>query len=207
MLSAYCDCAPWGDVALEKALNLSKAGVFNDPFLLSRFLAGFMTLFSSPSATKELLEITAFFANEALLTNTAERNLLSRDIYTAPGYLLIKPTVSVAGLVVISALIVLQVVGLLALAAFIYSTPCWTIALDASALARIGAQVHARSAGRGLDDFDLGGSGVVGVGEREIERGTLTGGEVQGLVRGTVKVLGIGEPGAISRAELKVKFG
>jgi hypothetical protein len=35
-------------------------------------------------------------------------------------------------------------------------------------------------------------------------RRTLTGGE---LVRGTVNVLGIGEPGVISRAELKVKFG
>lgn len=167
---------------------------------LSEFIGGFIRMFDPPLAAGQLLEISSFFANEALLSVSAEVSAAyTRSIYTAPGYVLLKPRFSIPALVVISLVVALQVLGLLLLLRFIYSAPAWTGSLDALALARIGAQLQGR--GRNLDS--LGMSGMVGIGEREK---IVSNGENE-MTRRNVKVLGLGGPGVISKGSLEENFG
>lgn len=159
---------------------------------LPELVGGFMQMLDSPPAAKQLLELTAFFASEALLMTTAEvYSRSSREIYTSPGYTLLKPQKSIPGLIVITFLICLQVAGLLVLARFIYSAPSWTSMFDAKTLARIGAQL--RDQGKDLDNVYV--SGVVGIGERqELHKPRGAGPPI----RKRVKILALGEPGNIS---------
>ncbi|RSL87898.1 hypothetical protein CEP52_015377 [Fusarium oligoseptatum] len=82
------------------------------------------------------LDIAMYFANEALLTSRSDRPL-----YYNPGVMVTKPKKSLPALVVITVLVGLQAIGLCLLMAFIYSTPTWTVDLDADALTQIGAQL------------------------------------------------------------------
>ncbi|RSL81377.1 hypothetical protein CEP51_005900 [Fusarium floridanum] len=82
------------------------------------------------------LDIAMYFANEALLTGRSDRPL-----YYNPGVMVTKPKKSLPALVVITVLVGLQAIGLCLLMAFIYSTPTWTVDLDADALTQIGAQL------------------------------------------------------------------
>lgn len=173
--------------------------------LLPGMVAGFMQIFNSPVSAQQLLEITAFFSNEALLLATADLGTgYTRDIHKASGYTIIKPQLSYPGIAVISAMIGLQVTGILALLWFIYSAPSWTVSLDAPTLARIGAQLHTQ--GKELDGFNV--SGVVGIGEYEDaiqqQPGTTNG---TGPARRKVRMLGLGETGVVSKASLQGKFG
>ena len=161
---------------------------------LPELVGGLMQLLDSPPAAKQLLELTAFFANEALLVTTAEAySKSSREIYTSPGSTVIKPQKSIPGLVVISFLICLQVAGLLVLARFIYSAPSWTLMFDAKTLAGIGAQL--RDQGKEFDNASV--SGIVGIGERE----ELHKPQGTGLpIRRRVTILALGAPGNIEKS-------
>lgn len=167
---------------------------------LPHLVAHFMQGFSDPEQAQKILEISTFFANEALLTVSADSGTdTSRKIYEAQGYVLLKPRMSIPGIVVISFVIILQIAGLALLIRFIYSAPTWTVSLDAAALARIGAQLHRQ----GWDGHDFGGSGIVGIGEVEGEGGN-NGSNVR---RRKVKILGLGEPGVVSKEAVEHLFG
>ncbi|KAL4795823.1 hypothetical protein BDV19DRAFT_388847 [Aspergillus venezuelensis] len=169
--------------------------------ILPEMVASFMSLFDSPVPAQQVLEITAFFSNEALLMTTADLgSMLSRDIYTAPGYTILKPQLSVPGIVVMSVVIALQVAGILALLWFIHSAPSWTVSLNALTLARIGAQLHAQ--GKELDGFKV--SGVMGFGEHDEAVQQQTG-TSNGPTRRKVRILGLGETGVISEDLLEGK--
>ncbi|KAH7627851.1 hypothetical protein B0T09DRAFT_268396 [Sordaria sp. MPI-SDFR-AT-0083] len=62
-------------------------------------------------------------------------------IWNVPGLEYNKPSVSTAGVVVVSVLLGFQVLGLLFLLGYIYSTPTWTSTLDSLAIARIAYQL------------------------------------------------------------------
>ncbi|KAL3463478.1 hypothetical protein BJX64DRAFT_116180 [Aspergillus heterothallicus] len=171
---------------------------------ISEFVAVLMQLFHEPRAARQYLEIAAFFANEALLSTTADRAVQPRQIFTSAGDVILKPGRSIAGLVVISTLMMLQVLGLLLLARFIYSVPSWTISLDASALAKIGAQLQRQ--GRRLDDLS-GVSGRVGVGQRHVLLREEESADGNTQKWETINILGLGESGVISRASTKLEFG
>lgn len=171
--------------------------------LLPGMVAGFMQIFNSPISAQQLLEITAFFSNEALLMATADLGTgYTRDIYKASGYTILKPQLSFPGIAVISAVIGLQVAGILALLWFIYSAASWTVSLDARVLARIGAQLHTQ--GKELDGLNV--SGVVGIGEYE-DALQQQPGTSNGPARRKVRMLGLGETGVVSKASLQRKFG
>ena len=89
---------------------------------------------------KEALEVAMFFANEALLTQTAAATFLytARKIFTSPGSPVYRPSKTLAGTIIISTLIFLQVVGLAILAWYIYTVPTWTAELDSYAVAQLG---------------------------------------------------------------------
>ncbi|KAI9376260.1 hypothetical protein BJX61DRAFT_530962 [Aspergillus egyptiacus] len=167
---------------------------------LPLLVAHFMQAFSVPEQAQKIFEISTFFANEALLTVSADSGIdTSRKIYEAQGYVLLKPRMSIPGIVVISSVITLQIAALALLMRFIYSAPTWTASLDAAALARIGAQLHHQ----GWDGHDFSGSGIVGIGEVEDERRN----EGSNAKRRKVKILGLGEPGVVSKQAVEHLFG
>ena len=97
-----------------------------------------------------ILQISAFTTNRALLNHFAPTvngqplgagNFRGRNVYTSPGYPVLKPTLSIGVLVAMSLLIGLQLLGLLCLTWYIYHVPSWTGALDAMAMAHIGARL------------------------------------------------------------------
>lgn len=87
----------------------------------------------------ELLNVAIFKANEAWLTQTADATWFTtaRAIYTSPGSPVFRPAKTLAGTIIISTLIGLQVIGLLVLAWYIYTVPTWTTQIDAFAVARL----------------------------------------------------------------------
>ncbi|KAK7057883.1 hypothetical protein R3P38DRAFT_2497804 [Favolaschia claudopus] len=105
----------------------------------------FFKRFNDPDIAEYMLDISMFLANRAVLNKavTISQGSLKRPIYTSPGLVLVKPTKSLAGTVLVSLLIGLQLVGMGLLMAYIYSVPTWTRSLDALAVARIGGEVPA----------------------------------------------------------------
>lgn len=97
-----------------------------------------------------ILQISAFATNQALLNHyspTINPTLIGggtfrgRKVYTSPGHAVLKPSVSTTVLVVMSLLIGLQLLGLGCLTWYIYHVPSWTGALDAMAMAHVGARL------------------------------------------------------------------
>lgn len=107
--------------------------------ILYSWICGFYTLRTAEQA----LETATFFANEALLIETASETIgyKARPISTSPGLMILKPHKSPTGTMIISFLILLQFIGLIFLARYAYQVPTWTDALDAIAVARIGANL------------------------------------------------------------------
>lgn len=152
---------------------------------LENMLYNWFTIFNSTDASsgnmaKEALEIAMFFANQAWLTNTAAQTLLAnaRPIYFSPGSPVFRPAKTVAGTVIISTLILLQIVGLSVLVWYIYTVPTWASALDSVTVVQLardlGGEVELPPMGE-VDDKALEKlkdvDGLVGIadgGEREI---------------------------------------
>lgn len=113
--------------------------------------------FSYPDSAERVLKIGMFAANQATL-NVYGRDVEGggsqgfnwghniRRISTSPGLLVDKPVVNFASLIVVSTLVGLQLIGLAYLTYYIYHVPTWTRALDAMAIARIGASIGPNSA-------------------------------------------------------------
>ena len=91
----------------------------------------------------EALSTAMFFVSQAWLTQTADLTwvMSARSIYTSPGLPVFRPAKTLAGTIIISSLIFLQVVGLSILAWYIYTVPTWTTALDSLAVARLAKSV------------------------------------------------------------------
>ncbi|KAF4450603.1 hypothetical protein F53441_6264 [Fusarium austroafricanum] len=108
--------------------------------MMEEFIVRYFERFENVNATEHVLEMAMFFANEALLTTSAER-YVSRPILFSPGTEVTKPKKDMGALIAVSVLIGLQVVGLCVLMCFILHKPTWTQTLDADALAQIGGQL------------------------------------------------------------------
>ncbi|OBT42309.1 hypothetical protein VE00_06369 [Pseudogymnoascus sp. WSF 3629] len=115
-----------------------------DETLLPELVYNFINIFSNANRAKELLTIALFFASEIHLTTTASlgsSSLNSCAIYTGDGSQILKPRYGLAGIIVVSLLIAIQVAGLVILAIYNSSFPTWTPNLDALALAKVGAEL------------------------------------------------------------------
>lgn len=122
--------------------------------LLAAIVRHFFSFFDQPWTARAALNTGAFFANDYLLSaalaNAEGRNTTNivyryDGIETRP----VIPVVSVPALIVVSLLIGLQVIAILLLLAYIYSTRVWTKTLDAFAMIRIGAQLARLDAAAG----------------------------------------------------------
>jgi len=91
----------------------------------------------NPSLSKMLLTGAAL-ANQALLTiNPLTINPLARTIWSSPGATINRPYKTLAGTIVVSLLIGVQVLGLAYLLWYIYRIPTWTSHLNSMAVAQI----------------------------------------------------------------------
>jgi hypothetical protein len=85
------------------------------------------------------LLLPSYFANQAMLVQTAQttQNLAARQIRYSPGETIERPIITIAGIAIISTLLVIQCCGLAYLTWYIYRVPTWTGLLDAMTIARI----------------------------------------------------------------------
>jgi hypothetical protein len=166
---------------------------------ISELIHAFFAKLADTATAKEMLEISMFFANEIILTMTANEGLTqySRTIYTDDGYQIQKPVQSIPAIVVISILLFLQVLGVTWLAVYNSSAPTWTATLDGLALTKIGRELRgAELSPLGIQDKkDIAEltetAGVVGV--------VKTDGESSPTGDDSTPRLGLGGPGVITR--------
>lgn len=130
----------------------------------------------------------------------------ARPIYEGSGRTIQRPTASLAGLIVISVLVLLQLLGLIYLAWYIYCVPTWTDMLDALAIARITSSLdkgHVPAIGsmnhRDLDRLSKM-DGLVGVVDRVDEEP-----QADSAVQRTIE-LGLGAPGLFHRRLAKFRM-
>ena len=171
---------------------------------LMNLMIAFTVPFANARTAQHVLEAATFAANEALLTTTGNAGwgMYARQLFSSPGYQIERPVKSIAAIAVVSALLLVQVAAVVALAAYNASFPTRTATLDALAMAKIGREIDdaAGLAPLGVRDRqDLGGlvvhgseGGLIGVLERD-------GGSEMGDTALPVPVLGLGAPGVITR--------
>ena len=120
-----------------------------DPMLyqwVSTFYPQKIGSYGAHTYSKEALEVAMFFANQHWLleTATATKTLYSaRNIYTSPGFPMVRPLVPLYAQITVSILIALQLFGLGVLVRYIYSVPTWTEKLDSCAIAQLTNDVDA----------------------------------------------------------------
>lgn len=108
-------------------------------------------LLKSSYVLERSLATSIFLANKALLSAVNTHGLVAeidglsvvgRSIYSSPGMVVQIPVLSTTAKIIISILIAVQFIGLVALTIFIYHIPTWTTALNAAAMARVGANLE-----------------------------------------------------------------
>lgn len=118
-----------------------------DSELFADFVRGMFGQFKTQKLARATLNTATFYANYALLSEL--RSVLgfsSREWKYGTqesDERMYVPVLSVAAIATVSILIALQVVGIVILLVYIYSSLVWTKTLDALAVARIGAQLSA----------------------------------------------------------------
>ncbi|KAK2755085.1 hypothetical protein FQN54_006614 [Arachnomyces sp. PD_36] len=118
--------------------------------LLANWFDGFNDIQNAENA----LVRSMFLSNRATLTQTVYATLPfgARAIYFGPGTYLPLPYKTLAGTIIVSVLLFLQVLGLAFLTYYIYHVPTWTLSLNALSVARIGATMNENGELEGLDN-------------------------------------------------------
>jgi hypothetical protein len=119
-------------------------------FYVEDFMHVFNDALNSTYKLEKSLSASMFLANQALLTmDTHEwrednkyQDVVGRTIYYSSGMAIQIPVLSTTAKIVTSVLIAAQIIGLIALAIFIYHVPTWTTVLNAMAMARVGASLE-----------------------------------------------------------------
>lgn len=101
-------------------------------------VASWASIFTDVADAEFLFLVSTFVANKALLEKSIAGPIDRPMIFSSPGTRLTKPSLHVVSMVVVSALILLQAVGLGAMVWYIWRRPTWTAGLNAMALTRIG---------------------------------------------------------------------
>lgn len=108
----------------------------------------------NPRQAETALTVGMYLSNRATLTQAVTFSLPSgpRGIRSDPGVSVPLPYKTVAGTIIVSVFIFLQLLGLAFLTYYIYHVPTWTHALDALSVARIGATMNRTGELLDLDD-------------------------------------------------------
>ena len=107
---------------------------------LDEVVASWFSMFEETWDAEYLLEIAMFVANSATLNRAVAGAgpLYAREIFHSPGTQFSKPSMTTAGVIVVSAFMLLQVVALAAMVWYVNTVPTWVASLDAMAMARLG---------------------------------------------------------------------
>jgi hypothetical protein len=97
-----------------------------------------LAMFGDVNSSAKALSTGMFFANQAVLTESVNTGDGMRDIYTSPGTIVMKPDISLGGMIAVGVLIGLQVLALLGLVAYVYHVPSAASSIDAAALVGMG---------------------------------------------------------------------
>lgn len=112
---------------------------------VGRILGIWISYFAFPYDARDLLDMALFLVNRAVLQKTVSgaTDQYARPVWTSPGTVFEKPSVSLGSTIGISVLIFLQSVGLAAAVWYSRKAPTWTATFDSMALARIGRAMKA----------------------------------------------------------------
>ncbi|KAJ4985530.1 hypothetical protein SVAN01_09001 [Stagonosporopsis vannaccii] len=146
LLEPICHLVPYRRGGVSSYSGYRESTCKSSLWGLRSTLDDFLAEWSTMTYLEDKLRASMFYANRALLTANAEDNYIwepwaGRGIYTAPGWTVLRPHISLAAQIILSLIIALHVLGLLALAFFIYRYPAWTRTLDALAVARVAANL------------------------------------------------------------------
>lgn len=115
--------------------------------IFSWLVRDFFRSFYTRKLARATLNTATFYANNALLTTMNDHGDLHTQDYKRAseesGERMVVPVLGVPAIATISILVALQVVCIVILLAYIYSSRVWTETLDAMAMARVGAQLSA----------------------------------------------------------------
>ena len=113
---------------------------------VAQWFAAFFGEEGSATSLEQLIFIGVALTNKAVLMTHRDRQAprslsraSGRTIFSSPGFLILKPNLSLASIVAISVILAVQVAGLLYCSVYIARTPTWTRVFNAMAIARIGA--------------------------------------------------------------------
>lgn len=115
---------------------------------LASYLFLFLQRFNNLNSTNAALTLTNFYSSLAMLDTSKALDAtyfepsfgqVAEVIYASPGLNIQKLHAPLAGLIIISVLIIFQLTGLFLLAVYASSYPTWTSSLDSFALLRMGA--------------------------------------------------------------------
>ena len=115
---------------------------------LAYYLFLFLQKFNNLNSTTAALTLTNFYSSQAILDPSKAldsryfepfEGRVALSVYASPGLGIQKLHVPLAGLIIISVLIILQLAGLFSLAVYASAHATWTGSLDSFALLRLGA--------------------------------------------------------------------
>lgn len=115
-------------------------------YLYANSIRNFFTPFAQPRLARAFLNTATFYANDALLSQAMAVSYVSRDLkyqQEENDDRMLVPVINLGSIIFVSIVLALQVVGIVLLLIYIYSSPVWTKTLDALAMARVGAQLSA----------------------------------------------------------------
>lgn len=153
-MTMLCSMRPLGDAdvfndndACEITKYPSTLVFYSDTYLFSSFIRGMLRQFKTRKLAGATLNTATFYANNAVLSALAQTYTGLTQEYKygtiETDERMSVPVLSVAAIATVSILIALQVVGIVILLVYIYSSRVWTKTLDTLAVARIGAQISA----------------------------------------------------------------
>lgn len=154
-LAGLCQMLPLGNIDVfgrheycETIESVGRnPGWYSPSIVLSSLTRDFFWSFYTPKLARATLNTATFYANQALLSQMAGRAGSDSREYKRgteqTSQLMTVPVLSVPAIAIVSILIAMQVVCIVILLAYIYSSRVWTRTLDALAVARVGAQLSA----------------------------------------------------------------
>lgn len=197
----------WAPKYPRLACDFSKEGASDPAHPLLRALMRWLPSFGNhDKATAALTLATYAAANAILNVGPSLEGSYGSSLYTSPGTSIQKPNISFPGMVIVSLLLAVQIIGLTLMAVYASRKVTWTAALDSWAMLRLGAEigrgnlpaVSAFEAKRaGVLDAQKGWVGDLGVEGREgeVELRELGLGGVEGVRGGTLYRIVKGEGG------------
>lgn len=108
---------------------------------LLRALMSWLPNFGNGNLTLAALTLATYATGNAILNIGPSSDFDAFHLSTSPGTSIQKPTITLAGIVVVSLLLAMQMIGLTLLAFYASRSATWTESLDSWAMLRLGAEI------------------------------------------------------------------